>query len=537
MSTKTTFKRIALVTVAALGFGVLTSVAPATALPAKSIALNTSSMTIVQNGSDTPVAVVRIDVASTDGLGLGNNETITAEVTGVPTNVTTKTLAANGGLFSATTNDLRMTEVAGQANNAASVWDAYAVRTGNDGVSLADTTGSPAVTNALDGKIDRRNTKYTGMDGNDTTTTGTATTDTPTLQSIYVAITPKAFANVIDNGVYTISFTLTDSLGNQLGSVQTLKLDFVSTSVRSGALLTLSTAGTFTTTETVGSTTAKNATLTIKNRDNGVIRSGLGAPVAPTMNLLDSLGRVVTATGTGGRVVAKDDGVDGAAGTHNTDSGTGVYNGNNGTFGVTWDARQYTWDTDGNTIQAVYGATTATAAITTFVASTGYTTTASITATGKVDTSATAATLPLTTKAATITVRVLNGTVAVQDYPVRFTTTWSTGTPAGDVLPVSGTTGSTLVRTNSSGLATLSLSHANPADGQSASVAVLVGGDTTATITEVITWAKSKPAAVIVDPAGPMTVALKSVNKVTFTVVDTFSKPVVGEVMALTVTG
>jgi hypothetical protein len=31
MSTKTTFKRVALVTVAALGFGVLTSVAPATA--------------------------------------------------------------------------------------------------------------------------------------------------------------------------------------------------------------------------------------------------------------------------------------------------------------------------------------------------------------------------------------------------------------------------------------------------------------------------------------------------------------------------
>ena len=34
MSTKTTFKRIALVTVAALGFGVLTSVAPATATSA-----------------------------------------------------------------------------------------------------------------------------------------------------------------------------------------------------------------------------------------------------------------------------------------------------------------------------------------------------------------------------------------------------------------------------------------------------------------------------------------------------------------------
>jgi hypothetical protein len=97
------------------------------------------------------------------------------------------------------------------------------------------------------------------------------------------------------------------------------------------------------------------------------------------MSLLDSLGRVVTAAGSGTAVlVALDNGDDGSAGTHNTDSGTGLYNGNNGTYGVTWDAARYTWDADGNTIRAAYGATAATAAITTFVAATGYTSTATI---------------------------------------------------------------------------------------------------------------------------------------------------------------
>ncbi len=46
MSTKTTFKRVALVTVAALGLGVMTSVAPANAA-AKTFTLDTTSVTVV----------------------------------------------------------------------------------------------------------------------------------------------------------------------------------------------------------------------------------------------------------------------------------------------------------------------------------------------------------------------------------------------------------------------------------------------------------------------------------------------------------
>ena len=61
MSTKTTFKRIALVTVAALGFGVLTSVAPASAagnteLPS-SIAVGTIPAHRAGVASNTPIVL------------------------------------------------------------------------------------------------------------------------------------------------------------------------------------------------------------------------------------------------------------------------------------------------------------------------------------------------------------------------------------------------------------------------------------------------------------------------------------------------
>jgi len=106
MSTKTTFKRIALVTVAALGFGGLVSVAPAQA--AVSISLNAvvgntgaTSLTVIGTDTTTVGAVIRLDVTNdetaTGGYGLRQGETITASVVGVPTTVTAKTMAANGG--------------------------------------------------------------------------------------------------------------------------------------------------------------------------------------------------------------------------------------------------------------------------------------------------------------------------------------------------------------------------------------------------------------------------------------------------------
>jgi len=151
MSTKTTFKRIALVTVAALGFGLLTSV-PSNAAITSSFALNTTSQTVVGGGaastSDTPTALIRIDVTSdTVGQGLGTGETITAAVTGVPTSVTaTKTLAANR-------SDIAFVEV-GPGQTTAST-TSYLTNWAQSDTNTAGTVGTKNATavSVTDGKI------------------------------------------------------------------------------------------------------------------------------------------------------------------------------------------------------------------------------------------------------------------------------------------------------------------------------------------------------------------------------------------------
>ena len=101
MSTKTTFKRVALVTVAALGFGLLSSVAPASAAVTSLVAsvgpTGQTSLTVVGD-TTTAGALVRLDVVTNDtnsttlAQGLTGGATITSEITAVPTGVTAKTL-------------------------------------------------------------------------------------------------------------------------------------------------------------------------------------------------------------------------------------------------------------------------------------------------------------------------------------------------------------------------------------------------------------------------------------------------------------
>ena len=79
MSTKTTFKRIALVTVAALGFGVLTSVAPASAVVTNLTLTTTATQTVLQNTVATTSAVAGFTGA------IGDSATLTAVVAVAPT--------------------------------------------------------------------------------------------------------------------------------------------------------------------------------------------------------------------------------------------------------------------------------------------------------------------------------------------------------------------------------------------------------------------------------------------------------------------
>jgi hypothetical protein len=152
-----------------------------------------------------------------------------------------------------------------QTANSDTVWTNTAVNPAANASSpiTAATATSGSIT---DGQIGATNVGYLGMDGNDTTTA------TVFKKSYYISVFPAVAKKVIGYGVYTLTFTLTDSAGNLIGSVQTLKLDFVATSVNSGASLALATIGTFVNGETVGYTTAKYARATLTNRDSGVVR-------------------------------------------------------------------------------------------------------------------------------------------------------------------------------------------------------------------------------------------------------------------------
>ena len=106
MSTKTTFKRIALVAVAALGFGVLTSVTPASAATGTGLvptALNVGTIPTAQVGvtHKTPISIVVAAAA----LAAGGSDTVTinVRVTSAPTGSAFKSLANQSKLADGTT--------------------------------------------------------------------------------------------------------------------------------------------------------------------------------------------------------------------------------------------------------------------------------------------------------------------------------------------------------------------------------------------------------------------------------------------------
>jgi hypothetical protein len=257
MSTKTTFKRVALVTVAALGFGLLSSVTPASANRVSSsigafVGPNgATSLTVVGGDSLTAGALVRIDVTANDTTtsGLGANESVTASVA-TPPSVSQRagsvvdTTTAVGGTGSGARSDFSVINV-GAASAQVSGSGGTTAATSVSGVtnwtrwtsayndSATPTAALPGDASAARGVIGQRNVGYTRMDSNRTSTTGgTAVT------SYYVAVVPRAGSDVYDKGAYTFAFQLTDASGVVRGTA-TVKIDFVSTAAKSDAAITL----------------------------------------------------------------------------------------------------------------------------------------------------------------------------------------------------------------------------------------------------------------------------------------------------------
>ena len=193
MSTKTTFKRIALVTVAALSFGLLTSVTPASAVATGLVASvgpnGATSLTVVGGDSGTAGALIRLDVtnsdtATTTGGGLKSGDTITASVT-APTTSTrggsvADTSTAVGLTGTAARSDFIMLESVGQTTGTRAAlaadavsrptnWDRLATGTLASGFYLDSATaemGTIALggVRAADGKIGSENSGFNNMD-------------------------------------------------------------------------------------------------------------------------------------------------------------------------------------------------------------------------------------------------------------------------------------------------------------------------------------------------------------------------------------
>jgi len=241
MSTKTTLKRIALVAVSALGFGVLA------ATPSMAVAgtytsgstLSTSSLTVVTAGNGSSyMGKFYVDLTSngtlTDALpGLYATESITVTTTvAAGTNVTGTAPAVGDLTFQAltATTPSAATATAGAASSS--------------GFQIPNTAGVTYTSNN-----NTYSTSYTSGASN----------------RYWIGV--YAGANAIDAGEYTVRVRVVNSENFLID--KTLKVKFVSSIANAGAVLTTAATGALYTGETLGHTATQKVTATLKDANGG----------------------------------------------------------------------------------------------------------------------------------------------------------------------------------------------------------------------------------------------------------------------------
>jgi hypothetical protein len=578
MSTKTTFKRIALVTVAALGFGLLSSVMPASAVA--TTALNASvgpngatSLTVVGDTESTNGALVRLDVTSDSAtssvFGLQDGETITATVIAAPT---TGRIGSMADTASATgrlnVSDLSLVEVKGQtpgsvlasttSTSGSTDWKLGATlnNVANIESYTAGASYAAALGLAFDGQLGgygtqgaSSNTPFANMDGRQENTTNNNTV------SYYVAIHPRNGSATINQGAYTVQFQLTDSLGVVRGT-KTVKIDFVSAASRSDASLTVTTSGTFitgTALTTTDSTSATYVTVQLKNRDGGLVRNNDGDAPSISVKMQESTTSVpvYTDTNTAGstRLNVSDTGVYGADFGRST-LGVGTLVRGDGIYGVQAAALPYIASATGQAyrIESAYGnAPIQTTALTIYppngagtadVAKTDVLVTAtgmSVADSAKIsDTVAETYALPTTTKTATLKFWIQKAETATGAAAITVTPTWG-GAYGTSMITPAGPAG-TVYTTDALGNFSVTVTNNAPVDG--ASVALKLTGLAAfgaGSATYTITWATPVVSSIaVVDPTESIYVLSGSTNVVTAIVKDQFGNPMKDQVVTVT---
>ncbi len=520
MSTKTNFKRLALVVVSALGFGLLGNVPAANAAATASFSVTASSVTVITpassydssnaNGAIFKITLRNVGTTATSQV-LQSEETLTASVVAVPagTGATAKDLATHGAdLILHKVIPATDTSVGG---NPYSVETRAAFETYTVGLGANETLAKNGlVSNATWGAADT--TAYLETLGS-----------TGLLTSYYMRVTPGMGKTVIDQGEYQIRLRLTSSNSSFLVQDTIVKVKFVSSPIGAGFTLTANAAGSWAKSQaahtTYSSTKYLNAVLADANGGRVVSETTPGTVSKPniTADFINAAGTVI------GAATAVDDGGSADHGTPSTaNANTSHQLEGNNSYGITFAANQLDTATVGSTdlLRVRFGDKTATKAITVTSAAGGTATTPTVSATGMPVTDVSPNwSLPLTTTSATV---IFPGAVAGNGYVGRVT--W-TGTASGSVTPASAI--DTIYYADANNRVNIPLTNSAPIDGATATVTISGFATSTAAVAQVLTWRASTSYSVSVDIAGAY-VKTGSANTAVATVVDHFGAPVVG---------
>ena len=549
MSTKTTFKRIALVTVAALGFGMMSTVVAVAAttltpLATSGVSTDVSSITLIPANTAsiaaTDYGVFEVSLANSDGIAapLQIGESLTATVISTPTNGRAGVASANNGTGVNVAADITLKWSVDYSPTTRVITTPSA--TGTPSTMFAETAQS-----SLGGAYDDMSLSANLHGGTDLTTGGyTASTSTATA-TYALGVYATADQDLLDAGYYTIRIRVLNTAGNTV-SFQDVKFK-VSTAANSGAVLTAAVTGSFPTPTAAGliqfSPTQKMSATLVDANGGRVVTASNGAPTVsavvkdkgssatPAVYTSDSL--TLTDTGTAYTVALDTAGV-----TVDDIVGDGVYYATQGVL---------TGLAGTGTLTVRYGDAVATASVVMTGTTASQWMNTSVSATGKVaKTVATNYDLPLTTKAASITATAYSAadatastTTGVASAIMYYTLSYS-GCVLGDMSPAA-TTALTKVTANANGQYTIDITNANPIDSCSATVvfsgATLVTTPTTGSLTRVINWSKPVPTSVVTSPAGDYLAVPGSTHKFTWTITDQFSAPIVGSTVQFSMSG
>jgi len=507
MSTKTTLKRIALVAVSALGAGVLSVIAVPTANAAAvtSVTPAFSSYTIVGTAGD-DAAIVRIVVK--DSLGVADSlaatgDTMTARTLSVPNKVGTTT-ACTKPIISATnaTGTPYLPSNSGSLDNSV--------------------IAGPTVSHGVDGAV-----QYFKVQMND---------------------------DCADAGSVVVRFTtFTDgSSYSTVGGYADVKFQSVTNTLGlSGATITLTSAATTVTASNgavFGDDDAESVTVSATDANGGVIVNSSAGNTAPYYdedygNTTDEYTPVVDMTWTLSTTVVYE-----TAGSLSDASTVDDNVPTDGVYNVEWSTDKNAIGTNGagktHTIRAYFPGNTKVTKTLAVVATTSGSSAIfyGVTATGKYEATAGSSTtggayeVPLSTKSATYSVYVSASSVALTGYSMYYSIDYGTSCVLADMSPEESTSSATptKVLTDANGIASVTITNANPVTGCIATV-TWTGAATNVSDTT-ITWKESTPTTAVAD-TGSIQALLKSTNKITWTILDQYGAAVVGKTVTFTMTG